>query len=104
MSNYIYYNIDYCQQIIELTFKVVMEISGRLVPIVVTLDGTISRREYLMININRADIWYNIFIEVYCYKSRSTIDRLRISPHILRIILQIICLNLLRFSILLSIY
>ena len=81
-----------------------MEISGRLVPIVVTLDGTISRREYLMININRADIWYNIIIEVYCYKSRSTIDRLRISPHILRIILQIICLNLLRFSILLSIY
>ena len=47
--------------------------------LVATTDGTISRREYLIINIHRTDTRYKIISEIYWNKSRSATDSLRIS-------------------------
>ena len=47
--------------------------------LVTTTGGTISRREYLIINIHRTDTRYKIISEIYCKKSCSTTDSLRIS-------------------------
>ena len=41
--------------------------------------GTISRREYLIINVNRADIGYKRISEIYNHKLRSGTDRLRVT-------------------------
>ena len=42
-----------------------MIITRRVVPIGDTTGGTISRPEYLIINIHRTDIWYKIINDVY---------------------------------------
>ena len=42
--------------------------------LVATTVGTISRREYLITNVNHGNIWYKIISEIYYYKFRK--DRL----------------------------